>query len=205
MSTDFHQKLGQYIKDKERQNAVDVVLQELAICLANDKENFVEILNNAGVPASIQDSDVVLIEKFTQNALANKKLLIGASLLINYRNKVTNFDGEEEVSDIGVKNAYKVLQYNFIDPEEEHSNLVPLVAVGRAVGKAINKGSDANKKKAEANAKMMAQVLEQRRKEAEEQAKKKAEAKKKTQNIIIIGSTIVIVSIIGIIVYKSNK
>lgn len=204
MPSNFHQKLGQYIRNKEGQNATDVVLQELAICLTNDKGNFVEILNNAGIPASVEDSDVVLIEKFTQNALANKKLLLGASLLINYRNKVINFDGDEEVSDVGVKNAYNVLHYNFID--EEHSNLVPLLALGgKALGKAINKGGDASKKKADANAKIMAQVLEQRRRQAEEQAKKKAEAKKKTQNIILIGSTAIVLTIIGIIIYKSKK
>jgi len=202
MPEHFNKTLVGYLKSKQNEDAFQLVLNELATSLVQDRENFVEILNNAGVPASMDDSDVVLIEKFTQNAVANQKLLVGAAMLINYRNRVTNFDGDEEISDAAVKNTYHVLQSNFMGEQEEYSEVAPLLLAG---GKALLGGAGkakekAAEKKAAAEAEMMRKVLEQRRAEA----RKKAEAKKKQTNMLIIGSVVAVVAILGIVIYKSR-
>jgi len=204
MLTDFHRELGTYIKTKQDEDATKLILKELGVCLAKDKDNFVEVLNNAGVPASITDSDITLIEKFSQNALSNKKLLLGASLLINHKNQITNFDGESQVSDAGVKNTYKVLYNNLIGDEEEQSNFIPaLLSVGaKLLGK---RKENAEQKKADTNAELMKSLLEQRRREAAARVAKAKEEKKKTNRIIIIGSSLVVVTLLAIVIYKASK
>jgi hypothetical protein len=171
--TNFHQELQSYLSAKQGKNACKVVLDELAKCLINDRESFVAVLTNAGINAQPSESDIVLIEKFVQNAPTNKKLLLGASLLINYRNKVTNFDGEDEISDAGVKNTYKVLYHN-------------VGGVGDLIKGAVDVGgkiyekesakqtqfSDAIKKRSEARQQMLQSVLNQ--KQAESTDKKSA-------------------------------
>lgn len=200
MITDFHRELGTYIKSKQNVDATNLIFKELGICLAKDKDSFVEILINAGIPASITDSDIILIEKFSQNALNNKKLLLGASLLVNHKNQITNFDGEPQVSDAAVKNTYKVLYDNLIGDEEERSNFLPLIMAG---AKLLKKELD--KKKENSNAQMLKSLAEQRKKEAEAKALKAKEAKKKTNTILLIGGSLVVVTLLVIIIYKANK
>jgi hypothetical protein len=203
MMTDFHRELGTYIKTRQNADATKLILRELGVCLVKDKDNFVEVLNNARVPASIIDSDTTLIEKFSQNALSNKKLLLGASLLVNHKNQTTNFDGELQVSDAGVKNTYKVLYDNLIGDEEERSNFLPLIMAGvKLLGK---KKENAEKKKADTSAELMKSVVEQRRKEAEAKALKVNEAKKKTNKIIIIGGSLLVVTLLAVVIYKASK
>ena len=146
MNQDFHSQLSSYIKSKDSENATKVVLNELGLCLAKDRENFIEILNNAGISASPSDTDLVLIEKFVQNAHHNKRLLLGASYLIHYRNKITNFDGEDEVSDMGIKNTYYALAHHFNGEEEEENaegeDQSNWIGTALALGKKILGGKD---------------------------------------------------------------
>jgi hypothetical protein len=204
--TNFHQELQNYLQAKQGKNAYNVVLNELGICLVNDKEGFITVLNNAGVPSSMGDSDVTLIEKFVQNAPNNKKLLLGASLLINHRNKVTNFDGEDEISDAGVKNTYKVLYHNVGGVGDL---LKGAVDVG---GKIYEKESakqtqfsDALKKRGEARQQMLQSVLNQKQNESTDKKSSQTTKRKSKTTLIIVASALVGLTIIGLIIYKVRK
>lgn len=202
--TNFHQELQNYLQAKQGKNAYNVVLNELAKCLINDKEGFVAVLNNAGIYAQSDESDIVLIEKFVQNAPRNKKLLLGASLLINHNNKVTNFDGDEEISDAGVKNTYKVLYHN---------------ALGGLIGGAIQTGgqifqkesgkktqfSDALNKQREARQQMLQSVLNQKQSESTSKKSEVPTKRKSKTTLIIVASALVGLTIIGFIIYKVRK
>jgi hypothetical protein len=171
-----------------------------------EKQNFVEVLKNAGIPASVDDTEVVLVEKFVQNAPSNKKLLLGASLLVNHRNKITNFDGEEEVSDAGVKNTYKTLYYN-------------VAGVGDLIKGAIETGgkvyekesakqtqfSDALKKQREFRQQLLQSALNEKKAQSESQKSSGNTKRKKKTTLIIIGSALVGLTIIGLIIYKIRK
>lgn len=202
--TNFHQELQTYLQAKQGKNAYYVVLNELAKCLIKDREGFTAVLNNAGIYATKDEGDVVLIEKFVQNAPRNKKLLLGASLLINHNNKVTNFDGEDEISDAGVKNTYKVLYHN---------------ALGGLIGGAIQTGgqifqkesgkktqfSDALNKQREARQQMLQSVLNQKQSEATSKKSEVPTKRKSKTTLIIVASALVGLTIIGFIIYKVRK
>lgn len=204
--TPFHQELQSYLQAKQGKNAYNVVLNELAKCLINDREGFVTVLNNAGINASSDESDIVLIEKFVQNATHNKKLLLGASLLINHQNKVVNFDGEEEISDAGVKNTYKVLYHN-------------VGGVGDLVKGAIDVGgkiyqkesakktqfSDAIAKQREARQQMLQSVLNQKQAQSSDKKSATNTKRKAKTTLIIVASALVGLTIIGFIIYKVRK
>jgi hypothetical protein len=204
--TNFHQELQNYLQAKQGKNAYKVVLNELAICLVNDKEGFVAVLENAGIPASVENSDVTLIEKFVQNAPQNKKLLLGASLMINHRNKVTNFDGEDEISDAGVKNTYRVLYSNIGGVGDL---VIGAVDVG---GKIYEKESgkktefsDALKKRSEARQQMLQSVLNQKQSESTDKKSATNTKRKSKTTLIIVAGALVGLTIIGFIIYKVRK
>jgi hypothetical protein len=204
--TNFHQELEGYLRAKQSKNACNVVLNELGICLVTDKENFVEVLNNAGVRASVNDSDVTLIEKFVQNATHNKKLLLGASLLINHRNKITNFDGDNEISDAGVKNTYKVLYYNVGGVGDLIKGAVDVG--GKIYEKESGKQtqfSDAIKKRSEARQQMLQSVLNQKQNESTDKKSATNTKRKSKTTLIIVTSALVGLTIIGLIIYKIRK
>jgi len=206
MLTDFHRELNDYLRAKQGTNATNLVLSELGKCLVQEKENFVEVLNNAGIPASVNDGEVILVEKFVQNAPSNKKLLLGASLLVNHRNKVTNFDGEEEVSDAGVKNTYKTLYYN-------------VGGVGDLLKGAIETGgsiyqkesakktqfSDALAKQREARQQLLQSALNQKKADSDTKKSSGNTKRKAKTTLIIVGSVLVGLTIIGFIIYKVRK
>lgn len=216
----FHERLSQYLKSKDRENATTVVLQELAVCLVCERDNFIHILRHSGVNVNDDATDVELIQTFVRNAPKNRELLLGASYLINHRNKVTGFDGEDEVSDAGVKNTYGVMKTYFVgNPEmtdEEHSNWIGAVAglAGQLLGGGKSKGGGSSKassdkearaREAKARLEMQRKIEEVKRKEAEKARIAKARAEKKTRNILIIGGVVVSVLIIAVVIYAKNK
>ena len=206
MLTDFHKELSDYLKAKQGRNATNLILNELGKCLVQEKENFVEVLNNAGIPASVNDGEVVLVEKFVQNAPTNKKLLLGASLLVNHRNKVTNFDGEEEVSDAGVKNTYKTLYYNMGGVGDILKGVVE--TGGKVYERESAKKtqfSDALTKQREARQQLLQSALNEKKAQSENVKSSGNTKRKKKTTLIIIGSALVGLTIIGLIIYKVRK
>jgi hypothetical protein len=204
--TDFHKELSDYLRAKQGGNATNLILNELGKCLVQEKDNFVEVLNNAGIPASSNDGEVILVEKFVQNAPNNKKLLLGASLLVNHKNKVTNFDGEEVVSDAGVKNTYKTLYYNVGGVGDILKGVVETGSkIYEKESAKQTQFSDALKKQRDTRQQLLQSALNEKKAQSDSKKSSGNTKRKKKTTLIIIGSALVGVTIIGLIIYKVRK
>lgn len=216
---DFNEEFTRYIHNEDLQSAGDSILRELARILVRDKSDFIDMLIESGVEADSSMSDSQLIELFVDNA-HNKRMLLAASLLVNSHNKKMGFDGEDEISDDGVKLGYAVLNETFngdIEDDEaeneDFSYIVPLVAAAVKKGvKNLRKNRQANGGSksvtdSQAIAKMQEQLIAERqlrldaeRKRVEEEAKNR-----KLKNALIIGGTIGLAALIGAFVYIKNR
>ena len=219
MELDFHSKLAQYVKDKDNENATNVVLQELAVALMKDRENFIEVLRSAGLSVEDNATDFELIKAFTDNASSNKKLLLGASYLVNHRNQKANFDGENEVSDSGVKDSFKAMDDYFSVDGESYSYagwadaIKGIVDVGGKITGGVMANQDAKKrgvsmalsKQQDARREMVNTIIAKRQKEADEKAKAKERAHKTQKTLLIVGASVLGLVIIGGIIYAVKK
>jgi hypothetical protein len=200
----YTQSLKDYLNAEQQSEANSLIMRELATALVEDKPSFVTILRDAKINADVSESDLSLIEKFVRHAPYNRKLLLDASLLINYRNRDLNADGENEISDEGVKATYTNLVEHFDGvPDEEKSNWIGAVA-GLASKALKGKGQNAQAQK-EAEMRMQQQLLAQRQAEQRRIAAEKEKQKKRTQKIILISSVVVGLVVVGFIIYKNKK
>jgi hypothetical protein len=193
---DYYSAFNSAIKEENISDANASLVKELSNILVKDKTDFVDMLNGSGVKSDIGMSDAELIDLFVDNAPTNKKLILGASLLINVHNKQMGFDGEDEMDDEAVKQSYFTMKSCFIESDEEHSNLIPFGLIAKAVGKGVN----AVKERKSAKEQMKAEALRRR----EEQRKKAEEERKKKQTKMFIygGIAIVGVLIIGVVLIR---
>ena len=234
-NTEFHKNLSNYIRNNDNANANRVVMSELGNILVKSKQDFVDLLTYSGIPAEITNSDVVLVNKFIDNIHQNKRLLIGSAFLVNQHNKTMGFDGDYEVSDLGVKGTAQVMHF-FFDagayPDnstgddfygaggEEYSYVGWADAIkgiadvgGGITGKVMeSRGKkkfgalDLATKKTDEKNQMVSQIMAQ--KQAEIEAKKQAqEQKAKTTKItlIVVGSVIVVGLIATLLIMNRKK
>lgn len=148
---EFHNELNTYVKAKDLKNANHVVMRELGNALIKGKQDFVDLLVYSGIPANINMTDLQLVDRYIDNIDTNEKLLIGSAFLVNKNNQKVGFDGEQEISDNGVKRTILVLNSYFdntpppeTDPNEDfyatsttptedydfYSNMIPGVIGG---------------------------------------------------------------------------
>lgn len=123
---EFHNELNTYVKAKDLKNANHVVMRELGNALIKGKQDFVDLLVYSGISANITMTDLQLVDKYIDNIDTNEKLLIGSAFLVNKNNQKVGFDGEQEISDNGVKRTILVLNSYFdntpppeTDPNED--------------------------------------------------------------------------------------
>jgi len=208
----FHSDLATYIKNQNNEDATKLVLNELAKSLVKDREDFIEVLRSADLSVLDNATDLQLIDGFVKNAPNNKKLLLGASFLVNHKNQTLNFDGESEVSDSGVKNSYKAMD-EFFNVGGWADAIKGIADVG---GKISGKVMDTqNQKKRGASTQLAAQqqarremaqsVLAQRQQQAELKSKEKETKAKTTKTLLIVGGSILGLAIIGGIIYAIKK
>ena len=231
----FYSNLTRFINNQDNANANKVIMTELATLLAKNKADFIEVLRGANINVTDDATDRQLIDAFVSNAPSNRKLLLGASFLINHSNQSVGFDGEQELSDTGVKATYKTM-YNYFDASnfedtsdvpnddfyaadgEEHSNVIATLLAGAAKGgidlasKIQDKknkekfgASDTLAKQQEARSQMQQTILAQRQSQADAKVKEKESASKKTKLLLIIGGSVVGLGIIGVIIYSVLK
>lgn len=227
----FNTDFTQYIQDQDIEKANDRLLEELANILVSDKEDFIAMLEESGIEADETMSKPQLIELFTDNT-DNKKLLVGASLLANSYNKKSSFDGEEEISDEGVKLGYAVLNENFNGdefeevPEEEYSYIVPLIAglVRGGVNMFRNRrqqntntrsrsggGTDMNSeiaRRRESSRRRMERAALQRQQvmlQQQQIAAQAAQRQRKTRNTYIVIGAVALTAIVGTIILLRKK
>lgn len=113
MNTDFHKNLSVCVSNNNVGAATSVIMDELGHMVVHHRADFVDLLVNSDAPADAKMADAALIDLYFEN-IHKKELLIGTALLVNMHNKVDGFDGVGEVSDLGVKASYRILNTNFI-------------------------------------------------------------------------------------------
>lgn len=212
--------MNRFVDSNNNKQACFVVLRELGILLTKNREDFKEVLESSGVLVPANASDSSLVDLFIENAPSNKKLLISASFFINHKNQSSNADGEEEVSDEGVKVTYQVLSDYFIEPEnvadtgEEFYNAAaadPVSAIAMALGEGAKLGgkiteskmkkkygvTDTAAKLREGKSQMLQAIIE--KKKADE------ESKAKTNRTLIIGGVAVVILVLGVFAYTMMR
>jgi hypothetical protein len=192
--------------DKCDYNTADALIsRELGASLANNKMVFVDLLNESGINASINDSNIELVNKFVDNVPINSKLRLGASLLVNSQNQEIGFDGKKSIDKTNVRNCYRVMtnRYsNFVSPDL----IASAVQTAGQLGDTIIKGQQFKK-----NAGLtIAQQREQQRAEImkaiADKKKADAEAKSKTNKILmIVGGSLLGLVVITVAVLKLKK
>lgn len=196
-------------------NANVYLMYVMAELLVKDRENFVHLLNESGIEASITDKDSILIDKYV-NGLVNKKLLLGTAILIAQHNKKMGFNGDESLDDSTIKNIYDTMKVYYADDNYSYASAVadPVSAVAMALGEGAKLGTAITNKKGkaveilaqkqQAKQNLVENVLKTRQSQIEAETKQK-EISAKNKKIIYISLGIAGVLLVGFIGYKMLK
>jgi len=153
--------------------------------------------------------------------------VIGTAFLVGHKNKVQSFDGEEEISDAGVKAMNKVI-YSYFDTREfpdsadnyysgASGDVVSSVAQGvgelAKLGSKISEGQQKKKygtldiasKKEDAKQQIIKAAMEQRIAQQQAVEKQKAQKAKTTRTVLVVGGIVVGIALIGTIIYLIKK
>lgn len=210
-----------------------VVMHELGKIAVNHRADFVDLLNHSDVPAHAEMADAQLVKLYFDN-IQKKEMLIGTAFLVNMHNKTAGFSGESQISDIGVKAAYKAMssslvgpipneqiyaerqRYKNVDwiPENTSGFIWDTIAKG-GVG-ITNKVLDSQHKKKhgamdalqaqqQAKADLAKSMIAQRQAQIDAAAKEKERKAKNLKIGLIVGGCVAALAIGGFIYYKLKK
>ena len=192
--------------DKGDYNTADALIsRELGASLAINKMNFVDLLNESGINASMNDSNIELVNKFVDNVPINAKLRLGASLLVNSQNQEVQFDGKKSINKTNVRNCYRVMtnKYsNFVSPDLIASAVQTAGQLGDTVIKGQQRkkfgGLDIAQQREAQRAEIMKAIADKKKAEAE--------AKSKTNKMLmIVGGSLLGLVVITVAVLKLKK
>lgn len=230
MDTNYYKELSFYLRQHDLEKANQVVLSELAKLIIEDRNSFIYMMQNADVPVTDDSDDVELVNAFLSGIHSNKKLRLGAAMLISHHNKVECFDGETEHSEDGLRATSKIL-YNYFDAdyydygnEERDEQTSSVVGFGQAIAGAVggvsklgsgimenqraktNGAMDLFKKKQESKDQMVQSIMSQRQAQLIA-AKTKSEQTQKTTRtaLIVVGSVAIIGISIGVYYMLKKK
>ncbi len=233
MDTLFHQNLAISIRQNDLPGANRVVMHELGKIAINHRADFVDLLNHSDVPAHAEMADAQLVKLYFDN-IKKKEMLIGTAFLVNMHNKTTGFDGRGEISDIGVKAAYKAMSSSLVGPAtneqiyqerqayknvdwipEDTSGFIWDTLAKGGVG-ITNKVLDSQHKKKhgamdalaaqqQAKADLAKSMIAQRQAQIDAAAKEKERKAKNLKIGLIVGGCVAALAIGGFIYYKLKK
>ncbi len=229
METNYYKELSFYLRQHDLEKANHVVLSELARLIIEDRASFIYMLQNADVPVTADSDDVELINEFLSGIHSNKKLRIGASMLISHHNKVECFDGETEHSEDGLRATSKVL-YNYFDADHyDYSNsegdeeTSSVAGFGQAIAGAVgavaglgggvienqrakkNGAMDLFKKKQESKDQMVQSIMAQRQAQLNATKTKSEQSQKTIRTALIVTGSVVLIGIVVGVVYMIKK
>lgn len=231
VATDFCRDFNSSVERSDIRSATMSLMRELGNILVHQKNDFVHLLNESGITASVGDSEASLINKFVENISDNPKLMLGASLLAHHHNKQMGFDGESELSDEGVKNGYFVIQeffgdrYSYADDEPIGSSTLKGASGGAVgaiagaigdiskLGSKISEGQQKKKyggldylsKRQDAKTAMVQAALAQRQAQIDAAKKTQEEKSKTRRTAYIIGGSVLGVALIVTLVLVLKK
>ena len=211
---DFYSNFNSSIAQGDVRGAYQKLMKELGFILVREKKDFVDLLNESNIPATIDMTSVNLVDLFVDNIDKNKKLMLGASILVNSHNKKMGFDGD---TDDQVKDGYLVMKEYF-------SNAVdPVTAIAEATGKlgeaagTIVSGSQKNKyaknyggldlatKKEDTKAALIQSVMAGQQAAIDAAKSKREQKAKTTKTLLIVGGVILGLAIVLGGIYMIKK
>ncbi len=207
----FHSSFSGCYNNSKLFDANIVLMKVLGDLIVHQRSDFVFLLNESGIEANEGMTDEQLVTLFIENVGKNNKLALGTSLLINMNHKQIGFDGEEKVNDSMVKAGYYTLQDQFSNAGGLFGGTIQAVA---GLGKSFiddqhekNFGAvDQLKQQQAAKQAIQQQILKQRAIQLQAEAKAAdAKAKKKRLIIIVGGSFLGLLILVGTIIYLKRK
>lgn len=216
--SDFYSDFLKNYDDKNIEGSMVSLMNELGNIIVTNRTDFEDLLSESGVEGDFSKmSDSELVDKYIDSISDNKDLQLGTSMLINYHNQESNMDGDNQMNDACVKAGYHTISVYFANPSENYSNVGGVIAgaVGEVakLGSKISEGQQKKKfgnldlatKKQDARAQITQQILAQRQAEIQAKTLKQESTAKTTKTLLIVGGSIVAISIIGFIIYKLKK
>lgn len=214
--SDLYSEFISSVEKEDTQSAYNALMKELGNILVRKKDDFVHLLNESGILASTSMSDVELVNLYVQNIPTNQNLMLGSSLLFNMYNKQTGFNGEDEISDDGVKTGYFIIKDHFTNTGE---NAEDFENIGGAWAGAVQGAAQVAKgvqdkragalgiaqKQADTRSAMIQQVLTQRQIEAQTRKTQLENRAKTTKTLLIIGGVVVGLALLGTVIYVIRK
>jgi hypothetical protein len=202
---DFCSEFNVCIDKGDYDTADALISRELGASLANNKMVFVDLLNESGINASMNDSNIELVNKFVDNVPINAKLRLGASLLVNSQNQEVGFDGKKSIDKTNVRNCYRVMtnRYsNFVSPDVIASAVQTAGQLGDTVIKGQQRkkfgGLDIAQQREAQRAEIMKTIADKKKAEAEQKSKT-------NKMLMIVGGSLLGLVVITVAVLKLKK
>lgn len=92
-----------------------VIFSSLGECIENNKEDFVELLRESGVTASMTNDTSKLVDLYLDNVGANPALMLGSAYLCAFHSTNVSFDGEKGVDNNTVHSIGRTLHSYFAE------------------------------------------------------------------------------------------
>ena len=197
--------------------ANNALMKQLGNNIVKKRQDFVDLLNESGIKASINDSDSTLVKAYIDNISTNKQLAIGTSLLVHFDSRDYGADGASSIDDQSVKAGYNTLVSYFTGAYSNVGGPVADIAMAvKGLTDVTGKVMDNKKKKnfgvtdslqaqQDAKAAIAQQVIAQRQAQLEQMSKQKESEAKTTRILLIAGGSVIMVGIIAILIYKFKK
>lgn len=206
---DFCSEFNVCIEKGDYVEADALISRELGGILANNKRDFIDLLNESGIPASNSDSTIDLVNRFVYNIPYNDKLRLGAALLVNSENQEVGFDGKKAINKDNVRNCYRVMTNRY---KEQYSNVIDPTIIAGAIQSATQLGDTAIKgvQGRKGGGLEVAKQREAQRAEIIKAIadKKKAEQEQKSKTnrmLMIVGGSLLGIVVITALVLKARK
>ena len=220
--SDFYNDFLKNYDEKNLDGSMTSLMNELGNIIVTNRTDFEDLLSESGIEGDFSKmSDSELVDKYIESIEKNKDLQLGTSMLINYHNQESNMDGDNEMNDACVKAGYHTISVFFANPSENYSNAAGLIvgAVAGAAQEGAKLGGkivdarqkkkfgnlDLASKKQDARAQITQQILAQRQAEIQAKTIREEASGKNKKIILIVGGSLLAITIIGVIMYKLKK
>lgn len=220
--SDFYNDFLSNYDNKNLDGSIKSLMGEMGNIIATNRGDFEDLLIESEIEGDFAKmSDSQLVDAYIENLPKNKDLQLGSSILINFHNKQSNMDGDSQMDDACVKAGYHAIKVYFGSTSENYSNAGGVVAgaVAQGLGEIAKFGNtlslgnqkkkygalDLAAKKQEARANLTQQLLAQRQAQLEAQTLKEQSTSKTTKTLLIVGGSLLAISIIGFVMYKLKK
>lgn len=211
---DFYSNFNHSLENGDLKSANKKLMYELGRIFVQNKNEFVDLLNESEIPATADMNDVRLIDLYVDNINKNKKLMLGTSILVNVHNQKLSADGDDSLDDENIKDTYRSLNSYYSD---NYSNSVGAIAgaVGEVakLGGQISEGQQKKKygaldlatKKEDTKQALVQSVLAGQQAVMEATRKKQEQQAKTTRTLLVIGGAIALLGVLGFVIYKIKK